>query len=72
MNMLQQLYTAYGENLKGPPWAVYPRPQMKRNSYINLNGDWAFGLSPKEYDRKIRVPFCPESVLSGVNTHFAE
>ena len=70
--MLQQLYTAYGENRKGTPWTVYPRPQMRRDSYINLNGDWEFGLSPKEYDRMIRIPFCPESILSGVNQHFPE
>ena len=70
--MLQQLYTTQGENLAGTPWTVYPRPRMKRDSYLNLNGEWAFGLSPNCFDRKIRVPFCPESVLSGVNTHFPE
>ena len=70
--MLQQLYTEHGENLKSTPWTVYPRPQMKRNSCLILNGEWDFGLTPKEYDRKIQVPFCPESVLSGVNDHFPE
>ena len=70
--MLQQLYTTQGENLERTPWSGYPRPRMKRDSYLNLNGEWAFGLSPDCFDRKIRVPFCPESILSGVNVHFPE
>ena len=54
------------------PWPVYPRPQLKRNSYVNLNGQWDFavcasGELPRNYDQKIQVPFCPESRLSGVN-----
>lgn len=69
---MQQLITTHGENLMGPPWTAYPRPQMRRDTYINLNGEWDFGLSPKEWDRKIRIPFCPESVLSGVQEHFPE
>lgn len=73
--MLQELYTARGENLQGTPWQVYPRPQMKRDSYINLNGKWDFAVSeekPETYDRSILVPFCPESMLSGVKEHFPE
>ena len=66
--MLKQLYTAHGEKLEGTPWDVYPRPQMKRDSYLNLNGEWEFGLSPKEWEQKICVPFCPESLLSGLKT----
>ena len=70
--MLQQLYTVHGENLGETPWTVYPRPQMKRDSWISLNGDWEFGTEPNTFDRRIRVPFCPESILSGVNIHFPE
>ena len=57
----------------------YPRPQFVRESYINLNGEWDFefdfGNSGKargmyktdaEYSKKIIVPFCPESELSGI------
>ena len=60
----------------------YPRPQMVRPSWKNLNGEWEmlfdFGKSGHErelflYDRikneslkKINVPFCPESRLSGI------
>ena len=73
--MLNDLYTARGENLTGTPWTVYPRPQMKRDSYINLNGEWEFSVQdtqPAEYDKKILVPFCPESLLSGVKEHYEE
>ena len=53
-------------------WSVYPRPQLKRNNYVNLNGWWDLALQdsedcPAEFDRKIQVPFCPESQLSGIN-----
>lgn len=73
--MLQQLYTAHGENLTGTPWMVYPRPQMRRESYMNLNGPWDFAVArpdqpADEYCHKICVPFCPESVLSGIYNHF--
>ena len=73
--MLNDLYTVRGENLTGTPWTVYPRPQMKRDSYINLNGEWEFSVQdtqPAEYDKKILVPFCPESLLSGVKEHYEE
>ena len=72
--MLQQLMTTHGENLNGTPWMVYPRPQMKRDSYINLNGQWEFSCNYGEPEgvKTINVPFCPESVLSGIGKHFAE
>ena len=74
--MLHDLYTPEGETLQGTPWEVYPRPQLKRDSYVNLNGEWEFGVGsntfPKNYDKSIRVPFCPESLLSGIHEHFPE
>ena len=70
--MLHDLCTVHGENLTGTPWSVYPRPQMKRDSYLNLNGEWDFSVSNKNFDRKIQVPFCPESALSGIKEHFGE
>ena len=73
--MLQDLLTPWGEAVSDTPWQVYPRPQLKRDSYVNLNGIWDFAVSetaPTAFDRKIRVPFCPESTLSGVNEHFSE
>ncbi len=71
--MLHDLYTHQGEKLSGTPWTVYPRPQMKRDSYISLNGQWEFGVSwKKTFGQTIRVPFCPESLLSGIHEHFEE
>ena len=69
--MLHELYTPRGETLDGTPWTVYPRPQMKRDSYINLNGEWEFSVDD-EKKGNILVPFCPESLLSGVKEHFPE
>ncbi len=55
----------------------YPRPQLRRNSFLPLDGLWEFAVSregtvPKSFDRKIRVPYCPESKLSGIGVHFPE
>lgn len=74
---LNNLYTTRGENLTGIPWESYPRPQMRRDSFLNLNGSWEFtvtrdALPPGDYDRQITVPFCPESLLSGIHEHFPE
>ncbi len=68
--MLCDLTTREGENLTGTPWNIYPRPQMRRDSYVNLNGEWDF--SCHDYEGKITVPFCPESQLSGVKRHFID
>ena len=74
--MLNELYTTAGKNLTGTPWEVYPRPQMKRENWLNLNGEWDFGVGnfrfPDPYDKKILVPFCPESALSGIREHYPE
>ena len=71
--MLQELTTVHGENLGGTPWNVYPRPQMKRDNWLNLNGEWQFAVGKPEFAGKtILVPFCPESRLSGIQEHFQE
>ena len=71
--MLQELYTSRGEALTGTPWTVYPRPQMKRDSYLNLNGEWEFSVTKPEFTGKtIIVPFCPESRRSGICEHYEE
>lgn len=49
----------------------YPRPQMARQSFVNLNGTWEYAIRddndiPVDYDGLINVPFSPESRLSGV------
>ncbi len=50
----------------------YPRPQMVRDSYLNLNGEWNYAITdndakPAAFEGTILVPFSPESELSGVN-----
>ncbi len=70
--MSHALYTVAGESLTGQPWAVYPRPQMRRDSFFCLNGKWDFSVGSETYDRQILVPFCPESLLSGVGEVFPE
>ena len=67
-----RLYTPQGETLSGTPWNVYPRPQLRRDSFLNLNGLWDFAACKAGYDDQILVPFCPESALSGINEHFHE
>ena len=71
--MLQKLTTTHGETLTGLPWNGYPRPQMRRDSYLSLNGKWEFSVKEPVFSGKtILVPFCPESALSGINKHFPE
>ncbi len=60
------------------PRPEHPNPQWERTSWKNLNGEWEFefdfGASARErklykngaLSKKITVPFCPESVLSGI------
>ena len=65
--------TTWGEHLD--PLKVlqeYPRPQLIRDSYQNLNGWWQYTITyseetPSQFDSRILVPFSPEAPLSGVN-----
>ena len=59
------LYTEEGERLQGTPWNVYPRPQLRRDSFFCLNGEWRFLANDGMWET-IRVPFPPESLLSGI------
>lgn len=72
--MANALTTPRGDALRGTPWQVYPRPQLRRDSYLNLNGEWDFSCSDSAGadENTIRVPFCPEAALSGVGKHFRE
>ena len=62
------------------PRQEYPRPQFRRDAWLCLNGEWQFetdqgdsglerGLLERDLESKITVPFCPESKLSGIETH---
>jgi beta-galactosidase/beta-glucuronidase len=55
------------------PHPEYPRPQLVRNTWMNLNGSWQYSILPKSqesipasYSGNILVPFAVESALSGV------
>ena len=53
------------------PLPEYPRPQMVRENWVNLNGMFDFAITGDiewcdEYEDEIRVPFAVESCLSGV------
>jgi hypothetical protein len=62
------------------PFPEYPRPQLQRTDWLNLNGNWDYiggkdvvtALEPAQpisfegATGKIRVPYCPESVISGI------
>ena len=70
------LYTPWGENLdKTNVWQEYPRPQMQREHYQMLHGEWDYAIVSQsdeytfESQGKILVPFSPETLLSGVERH---
>ena len=66
------MLTPWGEALdKNAVLQEYPRPQLVRESYYNLNGLWDYAITasdacPSAWDGKILVPFSPEAPLSGV------
>ncbi len=54
-------------------WTEYPRPQLVRPDWTNLNGLWDYAIRgkdsrqpPSDWDGEILVPFAVESPLSGV------
>lgn len=67
------LRTTWGEALDPDrPLPEYPRPQLRRDSFVNLNGRWEYAITtghepPERWDGTIVVPFSPEAMLSGVN-----
>lgn len=60
------------------PWPEYPRPQMVRSDWVNLNGPWQYAIRPRgdaappSFDGQILVPFPVESQLSGVRRQVGE
>ncbi|KRA24446.1 glycosyl hydrolase family 2 [Microbacterium sp. Root61] len=76
------LLTPWGESLdREAPLPEYPRPQLVREGWQNLNGPWRYAVTPfaasdpvavadplkapSEWSGEIVVPFSPETVLSG-------
>ena len=69
------MMTEWGEKVAPEnAWRGYPRPQMVRANWTNLNGEWDYAVTsvtntpgrPEKWDGKILVPFPIESALSGV------
>ena len=71
-----RLKTRWGMNLDYKNvWKEYPRPQLERKEWMNLNGPWKYvirnssdlnPIGPESFDGYILVPFPLESSLSGV------
>ncbi len=75
-------FSGFSQTVLKTPWAdelnpeaplpEYPRPQLVRSGWQNLNGQWDFAILPKGsspesgFAGKITVPFAVESLLSGV------
>ena len=69
------MMTEWGEKVTSEnAWREYPRPQLVRDGWTCLNGDWDYAVTsvtntpgrPVKWAGKIRVPFAIESTLSGV------
>ncbi|GAB3278954.1 AbfB domain-containing protein [Kineosporia babensis] len=65
--------TPWTDQVSDTPLPEYPRPQLARSQWQNLNGIWDFQVTPstqtappQTYAEKIRVPFVAESALSGI------
>ncbi len=68
-----KIVTQWAEHVKpNAPLQEYPRPQMVRNNWKNLNGLWDYAIiaktetKPAAFAGKILVPFAVEAALSGV------
>ena len=69
-----KIMTKWGEQVTPEnAWQTYPRPQLKRTDWTNLNGLWKYAVTNKStaktnvsYNGEILVPFAIESALSGV------
>lgn len=72
------MLTPWGEKVTPEnAWRDYPRPQMVRENWTNLNGMWKFAVTkntaakPTEWKEEILVPFALETPLSGVGHRLA-
>ena len=77
---VSKLITKWGAEVTAENvWTEYPRPQMRRDNWTNLNGKWDYAITPakqqtgpKQWKGKILVPFSLESRLSGVQRLLGE
>jgi hypothetical protein len=72
------LDTPWTEKVGTNPWPEYPRPQMARSEWQNLNGVWQYRNATggdaelanppfrQKLENPVLVPFCLESALSGM------
>jgi beta-galactosidase/beta-glucuronidase len=71
---ISDMTTAWGAAVTpANAWTEYPRPEMARDDWQNLNGHWDYAITPADrrqppatWDGKILVPFALESKLGGV------
>lgn len=68
-----KILTPWAEQVDpGNPLPEYPRPQLQRENWLNLNGLWDYAIVPQgtnrppTFDGQILVPYAVESALSGV------
>lgn len=70
------LTTPWTDKVGRNPWPEYPRPQLQRSEWKNLNGIWRYESAPslesvqhppfgKQLTQEVLVPSCLESGLSG-------
>ncbi|KAF2643649.1 putative hydrolase [Massarina eburnea CBS 473.64] len=70
------LDTEWTSKVGTSPWPEYPRPQLARSEWKNLNGVWQYSNTTweerdnppfgRDLDKSVLVPFCLESALSGI------
>src|SRR2546428_312688 len=65
-----------GRHVKMKDGHAYPRPQLVRGNWLSLNGTWEFAIDREgvlsdaakvRFDRRIIVPFAPETPASGIH-----
>lgn len=71
MKTLKTRWTSLVQENPDQVLTEYPRPNLVRESYVNLNGKWEYAFTvanqrPVKFDGEILVPFSPEAPLSGV------
>lgn len=70
-----KLRTKWTEQPTENPWPEYPRPQLKRDNWLSLNGVWELQEAKandtdapfgQTLNQRVLVPYCLESGISGV------